>query len=134
MSQFLSTAVAEAKGTNAQIFAKLSVRLSWKDEKSGERISTRGVTEHVSDLKALVNLDFLPPVGIPVQMTLSDEKKEIISVKASVIRVERNIAKPKAALAVHSKKAEWSEVLLPAAQSWVTNDIQVNYSDDDWLN
>ena len=134
MSQFLSTAVKPTRGSASQIFAKLSARLSWKDQKSGENVSTRGVTDHVSVTKVLVNVDVLPPVGVPVEITLSDEGKDLITVKGSVIRVERNIAKPKVALSIDSKKKEWEEVLLPAAQAWVTNDLQVNYSDDDWLN
>ena len=98
MSQFITTAVAQAPNSASQIFAKLNVRLAWADPKSDENVSTSGVTDHVSDAKVLVNVDVLPPVGVPVEITLSDEDKELITVKGFVIRVERNIAKPKVAL------------------------------------
>ena len=65
---------------------------------------------------------------------LSDGAKDIISIETSVIRVERDPAKPKAALTITKDRDKWVDLVLPAAQEWVTRDLKINYEGDDWLN
>ena len=129
-SSSFSTGIRPAQ----RVFAVLEAKISWKDSASGEIFSVKGHTENIGESSLLINVDVLPPVGVPVELQLFDAKREIITTTASVIRVERNIAKPKVALSVDGDIDEWREVAIPAAQAWVTNDLEVNYSDDDWLN
>ncbi|MDH3529992.1 MAG: PilZ domain-containing protein, partial [Acidobacteriota bacterium] len=117
-----------------RVFAKLDVKVSWEDEALGEPRTVYGTTENLSGNSTLVRVDILPPVGQPVSLTLYDGKKEIIRIPAVVIRVERDPAKPKAALSIGEGLEKWQEKVLPAAQAWVTRDIKVNYEGDDWLN
>ena len=135
MSQLIhSSSFATGVRPTQRVFAVLEAKISWKDEATGETLSVKGHTENLGESSLLINVDVLPPVGQKVTLLLSDARREIISTLASVIRVERNIAKPKVALSVDGDRDEWKEIAIPAAQAWVTNDIEVNYSDDDWLN
>ncbi|NNE66598.1 MAG: hypothetical protein HKN33_08520, partial [Pyrinomonadaceae bacterium] len=97
-------------------------------------ITVYGSTHNLSSNSALVELEVLPPVGQEILLTLFDGKKELISIESHVIRVERDPAKPKAALSIGKDIDKWQEIVIPAAQEWVTNDIKLNYEGDDWLN
>jgi hypothetical protein len=134
MSQFIQPSYIEESQPARRIFARLDAKVSWKDRVLRESINVYGQTVNLSENSVLVGVEVLPPVGQPVEVTLSDGDKDIITISAEVIRVERDPAKPKAALGIGKDRSKWQEIVLPAAQEWVTNDMKVNYEGDDWLN
>ena len=134
MSQLIHTSIADTVHPGKRVFAKLDAKVSWMDSSLGETLTVYGNTENLSGNSVLVGVEVLPPVGEPVSITLYDGKKEIITVSATVIRVERDPAKPKAALSIGKDIDKWQNKVLPAAQQWVTNDMKTNYEGDDWLN
>ena len=74
------------------------IRLRWKDE-SGKEVVQEGLTENVGPQGTLVYLPRnLPLVGGKVQLTVTENPDDEVTVVASVIRLERNASHPQAAL------------------------------------
>lgn len=118
---------------NQRIMANLTVQASWVDKESGETVHVNGVTENVGETSTLVNLEVLPPVGSEVQLRILDENETIIEVPTEVIRVERNPSQPLAALSIVENVKKWKQIVLTAAQNWVTRHWQLNY-EEEWVN
>jgi hypothetical protein len=116
-----------------RIIASMPVQASWIDATSGETISVEGMTENVGENSTLVNLETLPPVGSEVKLKIMGEKRPIIEVSTTVIRVERDPSKPMAALSVLENLKKWKNVAMGAAQAWVTRHWQLNY-EEEWVN
>ena len=116
-----------------RIIASMPVKASWVDAESGKTISIEGMTENIGENSALVNLETLPPVGSKVRLRIMGEKRPIIDVATEVIRVERDPAKPMAALSVLDNLKKWKSVAMGAAQEWVTRHWQLNY-EEEWVN
>lgn len=74
------------------------IRVRWKDD-AGSEIIEEGLTENVGPQGALVYLPRkLPTVGAKVELTITENSDDEISVSAQVIRLERNAAHPQVAL------------------------------------
>ena len=116
-----------------RIIASMPVQASWIDATTGELISVEGMTENVGENSTLVNLETLPPVGSEVKLKIMGEKRPIIEVSTTVIRVERDPSKPMAALSVLENLKKWKNVAMGAAQAWVTRHWQLNY-EEEWVN
>ena len=85
------------------------VRVKWKDE-SGKEIVQEGLTENVGPAGTLIYLPRnLPLVGGKVQLTVTEDPKNEVSVTASVIRLERNAAHPQAALQLIDGMRAWKK-------------------------
>ena len=118
---------------NQRIMANLSVQASWVDQASGETVQVNGVTENVGETSTLVNLEILPPVGSEVQLRIFEEDEQIIEVPTQVIRVERDPSQPLAALFISDNLKKWKQIVMTAAQNWVTRHWQLNY-EEEWVN
>ena len=74
------------------------IRVKWKEE-SGMEITEEGLTENVGPQGALIYLPRkLPTVGAKVELTITENADDEVSVSAQVIRLERNAAHPQVAL------------------------------------
>jgi hypothetical protein len=70
------------------------IRVAWKDE-HGREIVQDGLTENVGQQGTLIFLPrTLPAVGSKVNLTITENPEEEVSVTAQVIRLERNAAHP----------------------------------------
>lgn len=118
---------------NQRIMANLTVRATWVDKVSGETVNANGFTENVGESSTLVNLEFLPPVGSEVQLRIFENEEEIIEVPTEVIRVERDPSQPLAALTIMENVKKWKQIVMAAAQNWVTRHWQLNY-EEEWVN
>ncbi|HNU07374.1 MAG TPA: hypothetical protein PKO33_06360 [Pyrinomonadaceae bacterium] len=118
---------------NQRIMANLTVRASWIDKVSGETVSANGFTENVGESSTLVNLETLPPVGSEVQLHIFENEEKIIEVPTEVIRVERDPSQPLAALSIMENVKKWKQIVMVAAQNWVTRHWQLNY-EEEWVN
>jgi len=83
------------------------VRVKWKDD-SGQQMIEEGLTENVGLAGTLVYLPRnLPSVGAKVELTVTENPKDEVSVKAEVIRLERNAAHPQVALNLTDGLRAW---------------------------
>jgi hypothetical protein len=85
------------------------IRLRWKDE-SGKEVVQEGLTENVGPQGTLVYLPRnLPLVGGKVQLTVTENPDDEVTVVASVIRLERNASHPQAALQLIDGMRLWKK-------------------------
>ena len=71
------------------------IRVRWKDE-NGTEIIQDGLTDNIGPAGTLVYLPrHLPNVGSKVNLTVTENPKDEVSVTAQVIRLERNAAHPR---------------------------------------
>ncbi|MGI8668361.1 MAG: PilZ domain-containing protein [Aridibacter sp.] len=85
------------------------IRVNWKDE-NGTQITEEGLTENVGPRGALVYLPRqLPNVGSKVDLTITENADDEVSVPAEVLRIVRNAAHPQAALEVTKQLRLWKE-------------------------
>lgn len=93
----------------SRFMVSLPIRIQWNDE-SGQRIVEEGVTENVGPDGTLVHLPRrLPRVGSRVEIAVFeiDNQAEVMQTEAEVLRIERNIAHPQAALRVVEAVEKW---------------------------
>ena len=87
----------------------LPIRVTWKDE-HGREIVQDGLTENVGQQGTLIFLPrTLPAVGSKVNLTITENAEDEISVTAQVIRLERNAAHPQAAFQLTDSLRLWKE-------------------------
>ena len=83
------------------------VRVQWKDE-NGREIIEDGLTENVGPQGALIYLPRqLPSVGSKVNLTVTENADDEVTVTAQVIRLERNAAHPQAAFQLTDSLRLW---------------------------
>ncbi len=85
------------------------IRVRWKDD-SGTEVTEEGLTENVGPAGTLVYLPRkLPTVGAKVELTVTENAKDEITVTAQVIRLERNAAHPQVALNLVEGMRAWKK-------------------------
>jgi hypothetical protein len=106
------------------------VRIRWKNEK-GQEIVEEGLTENVGPQGTLVFLPrTLPTVGSKVNLTITENAGDEVTVTAQVIRVERNAAHPQAALQLMDSIRIWKKKVWEHAGSIVAAERPEDQ--DDW--
>ena len=106
------------------------IRVRWKDE-TGKEVIQEGLTENVGPHGALVYLPrALPLVGGKVQLTVTEDPHDEVSVAAQVIRLERNAAHPLAALHLLDNLREWKKKVWETAGAVIAS--QQPEKEDDW--
>src|SRR5688572_20525941 len=106
------------------------IRVEWKDEK-GQKISEDGLTENVGPQGALIYLPrHLPSVGSKVNLTVTENASDEITVKAEVLRLERNPSHPQAALHLTESVRVWRKKVWELAAETVA--AQKPDAFDDW--
>jgi hypothetical protein len=95
------------------------IRVRWKNEQ-GKEVIQEGLTENVGPHGALVYLPReLPLVGGKVQLTVTENPTDEVSVTAEVIRLERNASHPQAALMLLDNLREWKKKVWESAAATV---------------
>ena len=85
------------------------IRVRWRDE-NGKEVIQEGLTDNVGPHGTLIYLPrVLPLVGGKVQLTVTENPDDEISVTAEVIRLERNASHPQAALMLTENLREWKK-------------------------
>lgn len=85
------------------------IRVRWKDE-NGKEVIEEGLTENVGPQGTLVFLPrLLPLVGSKVNLTVTENANDEVSVTAQVIRLERNAAHPQAAFQLTDSLRLWKK-------------------------
>ena len=106
------------------------IHLRWKDE-NGQEMTEEGLTENVGPNGTLIYLPRnLPTVGSTVSLTVTEDADDPVSVKAEVIRLERNAAHPQAALNLVQGMRLWQKKVWEVAGTAIAN--QEPEDADDW--
>src|SRR5262245_53701615 len=85
------------------------VRVKWKDD-GGKAVTEDGLTENVGESGALIFLPRkLPTVGGKVELTVTEDPQDEVTVTAVVIRLERNAAHPQVALELTEGMRSWKK-------------------------
>ncbi|HYJ91238.1 MAG TPA: hypothetical protein VEV84_08020 [Pyrinomonadaceae bacterium] len=98
------------------------IRVRWKDE-GGKPITEEGLTENIGPQSTLIYLPRqLPTVGSKVELTVTENIKDEVTVKAEVIRLERNAAHPQAALMLTDQLRAWKKKVWELAAETIANE------------
>lgn len=97
----------------ARYVVSFPIRARWRDDE-GKEVIEEGLTENVGPAGTLVYLPRkLPTVGAKVELTVTENADDEVTVTTQVIRLERNAAHPQVALNLTEgmriwKKKVWS--------------------------
>ncbi len=106
------------------------VRVKWKDE-NGRQMTEEGLTENIGQKGALIYLPrLLPNVGSKVDLTITENADDEVSVPAEVLRLERNASHPQVALQVTKQLRLWKEKVWNYAGEILQKEKPEEY--DDW--
>ncbi|MGI9034654.1 MAG: PilZ domain-containing protein [Pyrinomonadaceae bacterium] len=106
------------------------IRLEWKNE-NGEPIVEEGLTENVGRQGTLIHLPRkLPVVGSKVNLTVTENAANEVTVTAQVLRLERNAAHPQVALMLLSGTRNWEKHVWKYAGNILAAQQPDDY--DDW--
>ena len=106
------------------------IRVAWKDE-HGREIVQDGLTENVGPQGTLVFLPrSLPAVGSKVNLTVTENAEEEVSVTAQVIRLERNASHPQAAFQLTDSLRLWKKKVWEYAGDVIAAEKPEEF--DDW--
>jgi len=93
----------------SRYYISLPIRVTWKDE-HGREVVQEGLTENVGPQGTLVFLPrTLPAVGSKVNLTVTENAEDEVSVTAQVIRLERNASHPQAAFQLTDSLRLWKK-------------------------
>ena len=106
------------------------IRVRWKNDE-GKVVIEEGLTENVGPNSALIYLPRkLPTVGSKVDLTVTENTKEEVTVAAQVIRLERNAAHPQVALTLTDGMRAWKKKVWDLAAETVAGEKPDDL--DDW--
>jgi len=118
------------KRQGSRYIISFPIRVKWRDD-SGKEVVQDGLTENVGPEGTLVFLPrSLPNVGSKVQLTVTENPEDEVSVTASVIRLERNAAHPQAALQLEAGVRLWKKKVWEAAGAVIA--AETPDETDDW--
>jgi hypothetical protein len=107
------------------------IRAEW-DTNEGAHVVAEGETENVGPDGTLVYLQReLPPVGGRVSLRVLSDHGETLAVVAEVLRIERNPARPQAALQVLGETDEWRGLVWEEAGIKMS-EADNTYDEDDY--
>ncbi len=117
-------------GRHGQRFVvAMPVQAEWDDLQSGKHIVAEGSTENVGPDGALVHLPQLPMVGSQISLIVPGEAGRQVKVLAEVLRVERNMAHPLAALQLVKASDEWRGRVWEAASVLASQADETEFDD-----
>lgn len=120
----------EERRNSQRLSVSFPIRLEWKSE-TGEKITEDGLTENISQMGALVHLPRqLPAVGSKVNLTVTENARNEVTVTAQVLRIVRNASHPQAALMLLESSSKWEKHVWKYAIELIAAQKPDDY--DDW--
>ena len=120
----------QEKRIGERFVVSFPIRVMWKDE-NGTQITEEGLTENIGPRGALVFLPHnLPQVGTKVDLTVTENAEDEVSVQAEVLRLQRDPSHPQAALQLTQQYKSWEEKVWTYAAELVANAEPDEF--DDW--
>lgn len=116
--------------SGARHVVSFPIRVRWRDENGAEMIE-EGLTENIGPGGTLIYLPRnLPSVGSKVNLTVTENPEDEVTVTAQVIRLERNAAHPQAALNLTDSLRLWKKKVWEYAGETIA--AQKPEEIDDW--
>ncbi len=110
-------------------FISFPIRVEWENEE-GEEIIEEGLTENIGPNGVLIHLPrLLPNVGSKVNITVTEDLSTQVTVSAEVLRLERNVAHPQAALQLIGPTKDWEKQVWQYAGEVIASQKPDNYND-----
>jgi hypothetical protein len=120
----------QERRSGTRFVVSFPIRVEWKDE-NGSKFVEEGLTENVSPEGALIYLPrTLPAVGSKVNLTVTENADDEVTVKAQVLRLERNPSHPQAALHLTDSIRLWKKKVWGLAAELSAAQKPENF--DDW--
>jgi len=120
----------QERRTGDRFIISFPIRVRWKDD-NGKPIIEEGLTENIGPSSTLIYLPRqLPTVGSRVELTVTENIKDEVTVRAEVIRLERNAAHPQAALMLTDQLRAWKKKVWELAAETIANEKPEEF--DDW--
>ncbi|MBX3298632.1 MAG: PilZ domain-containing protein [Acidobacteria bacterium] len=120
----------DERRSGARHVISFPIRVRWRDDR-GKEVVEEGLTENVGPTGTLVYLPrLLPGVGSKVQLTVTENPDDEVTVTASVIRLERNAAHPQAALQLEEGMRAWKKKVWELAAATIAEQEPDDL--DDW--
>ena len=120
----------QERRTSDRYAISFPVRVKWKDD-TGKQVTEDGLTENVGVSGALVYLPrALPSVGSKIDLTVTENPKDEVSVTAQVIRLERNAAHPQVAVVLIDGMRAWKKKVWEHAGATIAAERPDEF--DDW--
>ncbi len=120
----------QERRSSARHVISFPIRVKWKDAE-GKEVTEEGLTENVGLQGTLVFLPRkLPSVGSKVNLTITENAEDEVSVTAQVIRLERNAAHPQAAFQLLEGLRLWKKKVWDYAGEILAAEKPDEY--DDW--
>lgn len=113
----------------SRIMATLPVEAEWTDSRTRKKVMVEGFTQNVGQSTALVNLPQLPMVGDEIKLKVTYEGETLIETRAEVLRIQRDLVMPLAALSIVDNEEKWEAAVFGAAQEIAARQSAID--DDD---
>ena len=111
----------QERRVGSRFVVSFPVRLKWKDE-NGNEVIEDGLTENVGQHGTLIYLPRnLPMVGNKVNLTVTENPQDEVTITAQVIRLERNAAHPQAALQLLDSLRWWKKTVYDKAAQIISD-------------
>jgi PilZ domain. len=122
--------ITQDRRSSIRYSVSFPIRVEWKNE-NGEEVAEEGLTENVSRTGALVHLPRkLPSVGSQVRLIVTENPKDLVTVTAQVLRLERNAAHPQCALMLTETTKDWEKKVWQYAGELIAAEKPDDF--DDW--
>lgn len=120
----------QERRNSLRLSVSFPIRVEWESE-NGESIVEEGLTENIGQAGALVHLPRkLPLVGSAVNLTVTENPRNEVTVTAQVLRIVRNAAHPQAALLLTDPTDDWEKHVWEYAEKMLAAQKPEDY--DDW--
>jgi hypothetical protein len=130
VSQFFSKQITPVeRAPLSRILAVLPIEAEWTDSRTRKKVKAVGQTQNVGPSTALVNMQPLPLVGDEIKLTVTFEGKTLIETRAEVIRIQRDLVMPLAALSIVDKEENWDTAVWSAANEIAASQMVVDEDD-----
>ena len=116
MSHYFSKQITPAdRAPLSRVLAILPIEAEWTDSRGRKKTKAVGITQNVGPSTALVNMQPLPQVGDEIKLKVTFEGKTLIETRAEVIRIQRDLVMPLAALSIVEEDSKWEADVWSAA-------------------
>lgn len=125
MSHYFTKQISSAeRAPLTRILAVLPIEAEWTDPRSKKKTKAVGHTENVGESTALVNIQPLPQVGDEIKIKVTFEGKTLAETKAEVLRIQRDLVQPLAALSISDDLEKWETGVWDEAQAIATSQME----------
>ena len=127
MSQYFSKQITPVERTPlSRVLVVLPIEAEWTDSRGRKKTKAVGITQNVGPSTALVNMQPLPQVGDEIKLKVTFEGNTLIETRAEVLRIERDLVLPQAALSIVENEEKWEALVWGVAHEIAAQQMVVD--------